>query len=97
MLQRRADTLAREHTERAVATIAEIMDDTFAEDRDRLSAAREILDRGHGKPAQAVVQLPASRQQAIELATLTDAELIEAINDAPLPSLVAPKRDPLLD
>jgi hypothetical protein len=102
-LIRQADKLAQEHTERAIETIAGIMNDTFAEDRDRLSAANSILDRGHGKPVSATIQLPVSRQQALALANMSDAELLEGIGAAELPRLAAPIRtvakahDPLLD
>jgi class 3 adenylate cyclase len=100
---RRLDSLARDHTEKAVDTIANIMDDPFAEDRDRLAAAKEILDRGHGKPLTATIALPASRQQAAALAAMADEELMAAIEQAQLPRLtrqpvtIVQERDPLLD
>lgn len=106
MLFRAADALAREHTERAINTIADIMDDPFADDKDRLSAAKDLLDRGHGKPLQATIALPMNRQQAAALAGMSDAELIEAVQGQALPRLVPQpalehkaraKRDPLLD
>lgn len=84
---RSLDNLAREHTERAVETIANIMNDEFAEDRDRISAANSILDRGHGKPNQAIIALPASRQQAALLAALSDDELMQRIQGHTLPRL----------
>lgn len=103
---RPADSLAREHTEQAINTIAEILGDTFAENKDRLSAAKEILDRGHGKPMQAIIQVPASKAAAARLAAMNDDELM-AIMNRPLPRLAAPiegefsevaeDRDPLLE
>jgi HEAT repeat protein len=86
-LIRPADALAREHTERAISTIAEIMDDPLAEQRDRLAAAKEILDRGHGKPLTATIALPMSRQQAAALAAMTDEELDAIIQSTQLPRL----------
>lgn len=87
-LFRSLDNLAREHTERAVETITQIMDDPFAENRDRLKAAEQILDRGHGKPLTATIALPASRQQAAMLAAMSDEELLSRIQSAELPRLV---------
>jgi|SRR6185437_10653252 len=37
---------------RAVATLVDIMEDTAANNSDRISAAKEILDRAHGKSKQ---------------------------------------------
>jgi hypothetical protein len=102
-----ADNLAREHTETAIRTLAEIMNDEFAEDKDRIKAADTILDRGHGKPSQAIIAIPGNRQMAALLAGKTDDELIALLNQTQLPRLAqsAPvseqwvdrERDPLLD
>ena len=101
MLFRNADALAREHTERAVGTIADIMDNELNEPRDRLAAAKELLDRGHGKPLTATIALPVSRQQAALLAQMSDDDLMSAVNGTKLPRLApiehSPKHDPLLD
>lgn len=43
--------LAREHTETALETILEIMNDCEEEGSTRLEAAKQILDRGWGKAA----------------------------------------------
>ena len=105
-LSRDASALAREHTERAIETVADVLQDPFAENKDRLKAAELMLDRGHGKAAQAVIQIPASRRQAEALARLSDDELMLIINSRPLPRLrsdaidvpaqVVPAEDPLL-
>lgn len=96
------DQLARDHAESAVETIKEIMDDPFAENRDRLAAAREMLDRGYGKPTQAVVALPLKRAQRAMAALYTDDELsgiidaeFEVREQRERPALPAPA-DPLL-
>lgn len=86
-LLRSAENQAREHTETAIQTIAGVMNDWCAEDRDRIAAANALLDRGHGKPVNAVISIPASRQMAAALATMTDAELEQEIMDQPLPRL----------
>lgn len=101
-----ADSLAREHTAKAISTLAEVMDDTFAENRDRIRAAEAILDRGHGKPSQAIIAVPGNRQMAALLASKTDDELMELISNTSLPRLapidaqfseVPNAHDPLLD
>ena len=81
------DAQARDHTERAVEVIASIMDDPMAEHRDRLKAANDILDRGHGKPLVATIALPANRAAAARLASMSDEELMNAIQSTPLPRL----------
>lgn len=82
-----ADSLAREHTEKAIGTIVEVMDDPFAENKDRLKAAETILDRGHGKPSQAIIAVPGNRQLAVLLAGKTDDELMAILNQTQLPRL----------
>lgn len=85
--KRGASDMAREHTEQAIQTIAEVMNDPFAENRDRLAAANAMLDRGHGKAAQAVIAIPPLRAAREEAARLTDDELDAIILSAPLPQL----------
>jgi hypothetical protein len=80
------DQLARRHTAKAVETLAEIMHDGFAEDRDRIRAAESILDRGHGKPLAATIQIPMNQRQAKALMGLSDGELLDIIRE-PLPQI----------
>lgn len=87
----RATDLARGHTDAAIQTITEIMGDPFAENKDRLRAAEAILDRGHGKAAQAVIQIPATLQMQRKLATLTNDELLAIVKGSPLPRLALPQ------
>lgn len=99
---------AQTYTERALAIVAEVMEDPFAEDRDKLSAAKEMLDRGHGKPTQAVIALPPAQAAREAAAKLSRAELEAIIRNAPLPQLrhesepieaeyeEVPAQDPLL-
>lgn len=84
-----ADALAREYTERAIETVAEIMTDGFAEDKDRLKAADIMLDRGHGKPSQAIIAVPSEEALKRQLAAMSDDDLMQVINDARLPRLTA--------
>ena len=46
--------LARAHTEDAIAVLVSIAENPKANDNARISAANSLLDRGHGKPPQAV-------------------------------------------
>ena len=87
-LIRNADRLAQEHTETAITTIVNVMNDQFAEDRDRIAAANALLDRGHGKPVAAVISIPASRQMQAALSAMSDADLEAEMLDAPLPRLI---------
>lgn len=100
-LIRRADRLAQDHTEKAIDTIVEIMEDGFAENRDRLRAAEAILDRGHGKPLTASISLPANKEQLRQLAAMADEDLLAVVNSRELPRLSQAEfdvsADPLLD
>jgi hypothetical protein len=103
------DKLARSYAVEAIATLAKIMNEPMAKDSDRIKAADSILDRGYGKPQQAVISIPASKMQQQALAAMEDDELMVIIRQKPLPRLsapddlegeyeeVAPERDPLLD
>jgi hypothetical protein len=51
----RLESLAREQTEAALNTIIAIMNAPTTSDRDKLTAAFALLDRGWGKPTQALV------------------------------------------
>lgn len=82
-----ADTLARQHTEKAIDRIVDILEDPFAEDKDVLKAADMILDRGHGKPNQAIIAVPGNRAVAALLASKSDDELMQLLNQHQLPRL----------
>jgi hypothetical protein len=47
-------SLARAHTESAVRVLAGIMNEPQSSDSARVAAANSLLDRGWGKPAQAI-------------------------------------------
>ena len=82
-----ADSLAREHTEQAINTLAEVMVDPFAENRERLTAANSLLDRGHGKPNQAIIAVPGNRELAALLAQMSNDELAQIVQQSQLPRL----------
>lgn len=46
--------LARQYTEQAIQTLGDIMTDRDAPPACRVTAASSLLDRGWGKPAQAI-------------------------------------------
>jgi hypothetical protein len=99
----RIDQKAQARGEAALDVIDEIMSDPFAENKDRLAAAREMLDRGHGKPNQAVIMVPLDRQRRQAAALYSDAELGEIIEgeivkreESEQLALPAPEQDPLL-
>jgi class 3 adenylate cyclase len=86
-VSRAIDALARTHGERAIEIIAQIMNDPFAEDRDKIKAADSMLDRGHGKPLVATIALPSNRAHQAVLAAMSDEELMARIQGAALPRL----------
>jgi hypothetical protein len=101
-MARPLDALAREHAEDAIEALANIMGNDLEKSSDRIAAAKEILNRGHGTPKEAKIGIPLTREQAKQLAAMSDAELRSIIEHAPLPMLEAPEpaeeaRDPLLD
>lgn len=86
------DELARLHAGLAIDTLAGVLDpDNWEETKDRIAAAREILDRGYGKPSQAIIQVPAGRQQAALLASMSDEQLVAVIEQKQLPRLAPPQ------
>jgi hypothetical protein len=77
-------TAARALTQEAIDTLAAVMSDQKAPPAARISAAVALLDRGHGRPSQAV-----DLNIGCDLARLTDDELetLERIMErATLPS-----------
>ena len=71
---------ARDLAQRALETLDSIMQDG---DRDsaRVAAANAVLDRGYGKPTQAIIAIPARNASSAALAALTDAELLALIGE----------------
>lgn len=74
-----ADRLARAHTSEAIGLLVQVVRSSGAKDSDRIAAAKELLDRGHGRSTQAVVSLPAKGATAQRLAALTSEKLLERI------------------
>ncbi len=81
------DELARAHAPRAIELLADTME-SAVEDRDKIRAAEAILDRGYGKPSQAIIAIPANRRQAALLAGMSDEQLVAVIESKQLPRLI---------
>jgi hypothetical protein len=88
-----ASALAREHTGRAIDKIATLIDSM--DPRVALEAAKTMLDRAHGKPLSAVVVVPGNRKNQATLSAMSDAQLMEALEEGedPLPVLPPPRQD----
>ena len=70
------EQLCREEAEAALDTIKKIMDDPSASHSARLSAAREILDRGQGKAVDRQVLLNLAGNSGDTDRILSDSELM---------------------
>lgn len=71
-----ATALARAHTAEAVGVLVEVMRDPKAKGA-RLTAAMAIIERGHGKPIQAIAVNPSRKAVGALLADMTDSQLLE--------------------
>ena len=71
--------VARQYTVEAITTLAAIMRDTKAQPAARAMACNSILDRGYGKPPQAVTTTVSGRS----IRELTDEELTAIVANRP--------------
>lgn len=78
--------LAQAKAARAIDVLDDVMENA-PRDSDRIAAANAILDRGYGKPSQAVIQIPPNKRQAALLAAMDDEELIAIIEQKALPKI----------
>jgi hypothetical protein len=78
--------LARSHAPRAIEVLANLVDNAV-EDKDQIRAAEAILDRGYGKPSQAIIAIPATRRQALAAAAFNDEQLVAIIERKQLPRI----------
>ena len=69
--------MARKHTEQAIVVLATVMNDETAKPGERVAAANALLDRGYGKPAQAIV----GEEDAPPIVTNLRVELIKPVVD----------------
>ena len=89
---RPVDDQARDYDDEVVGVFAEIMRDPFAENRDRLRAAENLVDRGHGK-AVTPIALNTGKGLRAQLADMSLEELYAVVQAEPLPTLAAPVQD----
>jgi len=70
----------------AIDTLQDVMANGL-KDSDRVAAANSILDRGYGKPTQAVIQIPPNKRQSAILAAMSDEDLVSIIEQKRLPRI----------
>jgi hypothetical protein len=77
VLRTSSASVARKHTEAAIATLAMIMKDKGAPAAVRVHAANDLLDRGYGRPPHELIEVPTPPSEIPELPTREeiDAEL----------------------
>ena len=80
---KRLEQLCRESSEQALAVLTDVMNDPDQPAAARLAAAREVLDRGHGKPIdrQAILQMGADGGGS-SVESLTEAQLLRIASGA---------------
>jgi hypothetical protein len=71
--------LAQKHTSEAIKVLHEIMRDKDADERARIAAAKELLDRGHGKARQSVVLTGKDGNDLPQLPPITAADIAEGL------------------
>ena len=73
--------LARAHTEAAIDTLAEIMQDPDAHAAARISAASELLNRGYGRPVdqKVLLAMSATIDRPASVKDLTSRQLIDML------------------
>lgn len=74
-----ADSLARAHTAEAIGALVSVIRDKFAKPGEKVAAANSLLDRGHGKAAQAVISVPARQALVQRMAAMDDSALLAII------------------
>jgi hypothetical protein len=72
---------ARELATVALDTLHDCMVNGSKEDASRVKAASVVLDRGYGKPTQAIIAIPQRNAGSAALAALTDGELLALIGE----------------
>ncbi len=78
--------LARTHTEAAVSTLVEIMNDTKAAPSARATAATGLLDRGWGRPEQSFSAVVTEESYVDVLKRINLEEEAEALTEKALPA-----------
>ena len=89
--------MLREHSKDAVLFMVNTMNDEKAHPKLRQAAAKEILDRGIGKPVDVtIVRTVSESGQGKDVSKMSDAELEQMIQSIdPLPHRNGPKEKPI--
>jgi hypothetical protein len=66
---------ASQHTEAALGVLVALMNDAEQPGSVRVAAAQAVLDRGHGRPSQAIE----TRIEKVDVKDMTDEELLAII------------------
>lgn len=76
--------IAREHTEEAIETLAEIMRDEAAPAAARISACTELLNRGHGRPVdqRAMLMIGAQLSSDRSVKEMSTQEIIQKLSES---------------
>lgn len=85
---RNIDDVARDYDEEAIEVFADIMRDPLAEHRDRLRAAENLVDRGHGKSITPL-EVRSTGRKRDQLAAMSEDDLYAVVERAQLPRLTA--------
>lgn len=77
-----ATDLARQHAQTAVRALVDVIEDVDSKGSEVVAAANALLDRGYGKPMQAIITVPIPARMSARLAALDDAALLAVISDS---------------
>lgn len=75
-----ATDLARQHATTAVQALVDVIEDVDSKGSEVVAAANALLDRGYGKPMQAIISVPIPARMSARLAALDDAALLAVID-----------------
>ena len=89
--------LARQHTTDAIETLVEIMRDKKATASARVTAAKELLDRGHGRaPAEVTIKTDPRDMTNLELAQAILADVHSPAKAYPAMPMAATGTGPIM-
>jgi hypothetical protein len=77
-----ANTLARMHAHEAVGALVDVVRSLGAKGSERVAAAVALLDRGYGKPSQAIISVPARRRERALLSAMSTDDLLALVDRA---------------
>lgn len=77
-----ATDLARAHAPEAISALVTVIRDPDSKGSEVVAASNALLDRGYGKPMQAIINVPVSPRLGARLAALDDAALLAVIESS---------------